>query len=131
MAEKKEMKRLEVGDKVYNKEHARWGGNVYYRFEVVERLTKTQAVLSNGIKLINEPVKSSFSKDTVGYSVHDDRWKKWHIQTDEIILEAKAEKERQTINSWFELRKFTESEKQIVYLKFDELGILEAKEETN
>ena len=131
MAEKKEMKRLEVGDKVYNKEHARWGGNVYYRFEVVERLTKTQAVLSNGIKLINEPVKSSFSKDTVGYSVHGDRWKKWHIQTDEIILEAKAEKERQTINSWFELRKFTESEKQIVYLKFAELGILEAKEETN
>ena len=131
MAEKKEMKRLEVGDKVYNKEHARWGGNVYYRFEVVERLTKTQAVLSNGIKLINEPVKPSFSEDTVGYSVYGDRWKKWHIQTDEIILEAKAEKERQTINSWFELRKFTESEKQIVYLKFDELGILEAKEETN
>ena len=40
------MELLKIGDKVYNKKHQQWGNNVYYKFSTVEKLTKTQAVLS-------------------------------------------------------------------------------------
>ena len=50
---------------------------------------------------------------------------KWHIQTPEILEEAKLEKERQTIVRWFDNRKFSEEDKRIVYTKFKELDLLE------
>lgn len=118
------MELLKIGDKVYQKIYSRWSDNIRYNFATVERLTKTQAILSNGTRLINEPVKGHYDK-IVGYSTVGDRWDKWHIETDEILQEAKAEREKQIINSWFEKRNFTNDEKRIVYLKFKELGILE------
>ena len=126
MENKEEMNPLKVGDKVYSKEHSRWGKNVYYRLEEVERITKTQAILSNGTRLINTPEVDYYSKK-VCYPVYGDTWVKWSIQTPEILEEAKAEKERQSIISWFNDRKFSEEEKRIVYTTFKNLDILEAK----
>ena len=119
------MELLKIGDKVYNKKHQQWGNNVYYQFSIVERLTKTQAVLSCGTKLVNEPKLDHYSK-TIGYPTYGDSWNKWHIQTPEILEEAKLEKERQTIVRWFDNRKFSEEDKRIVYTKFKELNILDS-----
>lgn len=122
---KNKMELLKVGDKLFNKEHQRWGNNIYYKFATVERLTKTQAVLSDGTKLINEPKMDNYSK-TIGYSVYGDNWTKWHFKTPEILEEAKKEKMRQTIVNWFDNRKFSEEEKYIIYNTFKTLNQLEA-----
>lgn len=118
------MELLKIGDKVYNKKHQRWGDNFYYQFSTVERLTKTQAALSCGTKLVNKPELDYHSK-TMGYPTYGDSWTKWHIQTPEILEEAKLEKKRQTIVRWFDNRKFSEEDKRIVYTKFKELNILD------
>lgn len=119
------MESLKIGDKLYNKRHQQWSNRVYYQFSTVERVTKTQAVLSCGTKLVNEPKLDHFSK-TIGYPVYGDSWNAWHIQTPEILEEAKLEKERQTIVRWFDNRFFSEEDKRIVYTKFKELNILDS-----
>jgi hypothetical protein len=118
------MELLKIGDKLYCKEISRWTDNVTYKFSTVQRITKTQAILSNGTKLINEPTKGHYD-EVVGYTTYGDRWKKWYFETEEILLLAKKEREKQIINSWFEKRKFTNEEKRIIYLKFKELDLLE------
>ena len=124
------MEKLKVGDKLYFTSKQRWGMRINYRFETVERLTKTQAVLSDGTKLINEPT-TDWARKKVCYSEYGNRYDKWYFQTEEILLEAKKEKERQSIESWFESRKFSDEEKKIVYLKFKELDILTAVEQNS
>lgn len=119
------MEQLKVGDKLYNKQHQQWGNNVYYNFSTVERLTKTQAILSNGTKLVNEPKFDNWSK-TIGYSVYGDSWNKWHIETPEILEEANKEKTRQKIVNWFKNRKFSEEEQFIIYNTFKTINQLEA-----
>lgn len=119
-----ELELLKIGDKLYHKGHQRYGDNIYYSFSEVVRLTKTQAILSNGTKLINEPIYDHYNKK-VGYSVYGDRWRKWHIETNEIVEAAKKEKERQFINHWFEKTKFTEEQKSIIYKTLKELNKLE------
>jgi len=49
------MEKLKVGDKVYHERYHTYGDNVTYIVETVERLTNTQAILSNGVRLINAP----------------------------------------------------------------------------
>lgn len=120
------MELLKIGDKLYHKDHSPWTNNVTYKFETVERLTKTQAILSNGTKLINEPIKGHYD-EAFGYPTYGDRWDKWYFETEEILLEAEKEIEKQNVNYWFDKRKFTNEEKRIVYLKFKELDLLEAK----
>ena len=120
-----------MGDKLYFTSKQRWGMRINYRFETVERLTKTQAVLSDGTKLINEPTTDWGTDKKVCYSEYGNRYDKWYFQTEEILLEAKKEKERQSIESWFESRKFSDEEKKIVYLKFKELDILTAVEQNS
>lgn len=118
------MEKLKIGDKVYYKKHQQWGNNVYYTFAVVERLTKTQAILSDGTKLVNEPKFDNWSK-IVGYPTYGDSWEKWHIETPEIIEEANKEKKRQKIVAWFRNRKFSEEEQFIIYNTFKTLNQLE------
>jgi hypothetical protein len=45
-----EKKLLKVGDRLCRKSHARYGNGVFFNFATVERLTKTQAILSNRMK---------------------------------------------------------------------------------
>ena len=47
-----------------------------------------------------------------------DRYKRWYLQTDEILVTVKDEIERQKIEQWFCDKKFTDEEKRIIYLKF-------------
>lgn len=114
------MEKLKIGDKVYNKEHSRWGNNIYYYFGTVERLTKTQAILNDGTKLINEPTKN-WSEEYYSFMTYGNRYKRWYLTTKEIILEAKSERERQQVIKWFENRKFNDEEKVIIYNQFKDV----------
>lgn len=115
------MESLKVGDKLYQKQYKSWGRGITYNFATVERLTRTQAILSNGVRLINNGKMSCGER---GYSVYGDIWSMWHIETEEILLEFELEQERKKIDSWFSNRKFSDEEKKIIYMKFEELGLL-------
>jgi len=117
------MEKLKIGDKLYYKKHSNICKNITYLFATVERLTKTQAILSNGVRLVNLPNLDTFTKKTA-YSIVGDFWEKWYIETAEIIDEAKKETERQTIVYWFKNKKFSEDEMCLVYNTFKELGTL-------
>lgn len=119
----KELRKLVVGDRLCNKIAVRFGKGTFYTFATVERLTKAQAVLSNGVKLVNEPHIGRFGND-VEYSTYGDSWNKWTFETEELIEEARKEEERQQINNWFASRTFSEEEKAIIYNTFKELNIL-------
>lgn len=118
------MDSLKIGDKVYHKREAIFGNNVYYKFSTVERLTKTQAILSCGTKVVNNPILDSYTK-VIGFSQYGDRYNMWYMQTPEILEEAKIERERQKIVKWFNEHKFSENEKMIIYNIFKESGKLE------
>lgn len=111
--------KLKVGDKVCQVTYSRWDNDVYYIFEDVERLTKTQAILKNGTKLINDATNSWGS----GYSfmTYGDRYSRWNITTPEIIEAYTIEKERQKINSWFNKQKdlFTYEQKKQIFNLFN------------
>lgn len=115
----KKSENLKVGDKVCQVTHSRWGDDVHYRFEEVERLTKTQAILKNGTKLINDATNSWGS----GYSfmTYGDRYSIWNITTPEIIEASKIERERQKVNSWFNKQKdlFTDEQKKQIFNLFN------------
>jgi len=108
------VEKLKVGDKVCNISKDRWGDRTYYNFGEVVRLTKTQAVLDNGTKLINDVVRDWHRKSC--FSEYGERYNKWYIQTNEILEKAKKEKERQFINNWFSNKNFTEEEKRLIYI---------------
>jgi len=109
------MEKLKIGDKVYIAETSRWSSRVNYILDEVVRLTKTQAVLSKGRKIINEPTTDWYKKDC--FLEYGERYNKWYLQTDEILVTVKAERERQAIEQWFVSKKFTDEEKKIIYLK--------------
>lgn len=125
-----EKKLLEIGDKLYNKEYSRWTSKTRYEFATVERLTKTQAILSNGTRLINELTKNHFDS-IYGYSVFGNISARWYIVTESVLLEAEKEKERQVIDYWFAKRVFSSEEKRIIYFKFKELGLLDIVKSKN
>jgi hypothetical protein len=113
------MEKLKIGDKVYHIKHKN-SGAISYNLAHVERLTKTQAILSTGVRLINEPTENKSDNNIIGYYVFGNRWEKWHIQTPEILEEAKKHKEMQKISIWFSNKKFTDEEKKIIYNLFNE-----------
>lgn len=120
------MEQLKIGDELYFKRYARFSDNFTIQFATVERLTKTQVILTNGVRLKNNPIRDFHGK--YGFRVHGgNTFDTWHIKTEEVVVEAKIEKEKQIICSWFERRKFTNEEKKIIYLKFKELNLLENK----
>ncbi len=120
-----EKKLLEIGDRLCYKWYDKWGQNCDYSFATVERLTKTQAILSDGTKLINAPEYVDYKGVIVGYPIYGDRWEKWQFETQELIEEYKVENERRRIENWFSKRVFSDEEKKIIYLKFKELNLLE------
>jgi len=116
------MEKLKVGDKIYVAETSKWSSRVNYIIDEVVRLTKTQAVLSKGTKIINEPTIDWYKKYC--FLQYGNRYNRWYHQTDEILDNIKIEKEKQLIENWFYNKKFTEEEKRIVYLKFKEIDKL-------
>jgi hypothetical protein len=118
------MEKLKVGDKIYIAETSRWSKRINYVLDEVVRLTKKQAVLSKGRKIINEPTTEWNNKETC-FSEYGDRYRKWFLQTEEVLIKVKAEKERQFIEQWFSNKKFTDEEQKLVYVKFKELNLLD------
>lgn len=119
---KKEMRLLKVGDKVYKKIHSRHGREFILSLSTVTRLTKTQAVLENGVNLINKPIRPYFASEPVGYSQNIDRYEKWSIQTEEVLSEWAIEQERVRVSRWFDAQKFTDYEKGCIYNLITELN---------
>ncbi len=105
---------LKVGGRVYSKRLQRYGTDIYYAFATVARVTKTQAVLSNGKKVMNEP-KQYWGDERYSFAEYGDKYKRWYIETPEAIENARVENRRQSVNQWFDTKKFTQEEKEIVY----------------
>lgn len=107
------MRKLVIGDKMYNVKQKGFDDFMRYSFSEVVELTKTLAVLKNGVKLINRP-KTSFI-EPIGYSVNRDKNNHWHLMTVEVIRKAQIENEKIAIHDWFENKKFTFKEKKAIF----------------
>jgi len=121
------MEDLKVGDKLYNVSQNGFGDFFRYSFSEVIRLTKTLAVLENGIRLRNKPIRSLINGE-IGYGLATNRWVYWHIVSDQIIQKAEKEKEKIAIHDWFKERLFNLQEKTMIYNLLKEKGILEGSE---
>lgn len=108
------MKELKVGDKMYNVSQDGFDDFARYSFSEVEQLTKTLAVLKNGIRLINKP-KPSYIMEDIGYSVSRKKGTHWHKVSLQAIRKAQIENEKIKIHDWFEKKKFTLKEKTHIY----------------
>ncbi len=114
------MKQLEIGDKVYNIHRDGFNDFQRYTFSEVVRLTKTLAVLENGVRLTNQP-KTSWISEDICYSVYRDYWTYWHLTSEKAIQNAIAENEKIAAYDWFESKEFSLEEKQFMYRKFQEM----------
>ncbi len=103
------MRPLEIGDKVYNVKQNGFADFKRYSFSVVVELTKTLAVLKNGVRLINVP-KESFIMEDVGYSVYRKKGVHWHLVSLNAIRSAQIENRRIAAHDWFKEKEFTVEE---------------------
>lgn len=110
------MEKLKVGDKLVNEEKSQWSNDWTYTFAKVERLTATQAILDNGVRLKNEPHLSYVG--VVEFGVVGDIWTKYTHITPEIIEKALKEKEKQATKRWFSNKRFSDEEIKIIYDHF-------------
>lgn len=124
------MEELKVGDRLYNVSQNGFGDFYRYSFSEVVRLTKTLAVLENGVRLRNKPVRSLIN-DEIGYAIATNRWVYWHIVSDEILHKAEKENENIAIHDWFRDRSFNFLEKTMIYNLFKEKGILRLGNKTS
>lgn len=113
------MRKLEIGDKVYNAKQNGFADFIRYSFSEVVSLTKTLAVLKNGIKLYNVP-RISYITAEVGYSVSRQRGLHWHLVSLEAIRKAQKENEKIAAYDWFEGKEFSLEEKRFIYKQFKE-----------
>lgn len=111
------MAKLKVGDKVVNIRYGRFGDKATYKFSEVVRVTKTQAILANELRLVNEP-KTKFSSNEVEFSVYGGDYERWELLTPKIQQEFEQEQERRIIENWFCSKKFTDEEKKMIYEQF-------------
>lgn len=111
------MRELEVGDKLYNVKQNGFADFARYSFSEVVELTKTLAILKNGIRLYNQP-KISYIMEDVGYSVSRMKGVHWHLVSLKAIRKAQIENEKIKVHDWFEAREFSLKEKQLIYKEF-------------
>ncbi len=114
------MKVLEVGDKMYNVKQDGFGDFARYTFSEVTALTKTLAILKNGVRLFNQP-RPSYIIEDVGYCVSRQKGVHWHLVTLEAIRNAQIENEKIAVHNWFEAKTFNLKEKQFIYRQFKAL----------
>lgn len=110
------MRQLQIGDKMYNVKQQGFDDFMRFSFSEVIELTKTLAVLKNGVKIINQP-KTSFI-ESIGYSVNRDRNTHWHLMNVEVIRKAQLENKKIAIHDWFEEKQFTFEEKRAIFEAF-------------
>lgn len=104
------MRKLEIGDKLYQVQRDGFDDFARYRFSEVVKLTKTLAILKNGVRLRNEP-KESFLVEDIGYSVYRERGNHWHLVSLQAIRKAQIEQEKIRAHDWFHQKKFSLDEK--------------------
>ncbi len=114
------MELLKVGDKVYNTKQNGFNDFVRYSFSEVVRVTKTLAVLKNGIRLVNRP-EVSYITESIGFSVSRQRGVHWHLVSLQAIRNAQIENEKIRAYEWFENKEFSLKEKQFIYKMFKDL----------
>ncbi|MET6990991.1 pyruvate kinase [Sediminicola arcticus] len=115
------MRQLEVGDKVYNIHRDGFNDFQRYTFSEVVRLTKTLAILENGVRLTNL-AKTSWISEDICYSVYRDYWTYWHLTSEKAMQNAAAENEKIAVYDWFEGKVFSLKEKQSIYKMFQDNG---------
>lgn len=108
------MEYLKIGDKLFNVKRDGFNDFARYSFSEVVRLTKTLAVLKNGVKLVNQPRKSYIISD-VGYSVSKSKGVHWHLVTLDAIRDAQLENEKIVAYDWFQEKKFNIKEIEYIY----------------
>ncbi|NHF59437.1 pyruvate kinase [Flavobacteriaceae bacterium TP-CH-4] len=111
------MEKLKVVDKLYNVKQNGFSDFARYSFSEVVRLTKTLAILKNGVRLVNQPV-TSYIMEEVGFSVSRNKGAHWHLVSLKAIRDAQVENEKIAAHDWFEMKEFTLEEKQLIYLQF-------------
>lgn len=114
------MRYLEVGDKLFNVKRDGFNDFARYSFSEVVSLTKTLAVLKNGVRLVNQPRKSYIISD-VGYPVSKNKGAHWHIVTIEAIRDAQVENAKIEAHDWFQEKEFSLKEIMFIHRKFKEL----------
>ncbi len=114
------MEKLKIGDKVYNVKRDGFEDLARYTFSVVEKTTKTLAILKNGVRLKNDP-KISYIMEDYGFSVYRDYATHWHVVSLKAIREAQIENEKIKAVEWFKNKEFTIQEQQQIYREFAEL----------
>ena len=122
------MKELEVGDKMYNVQQEGFTDFARYTFSEVVELTKTLAVLKNGIRLANRP-RPSFVEE-YGYAVSKSKSTHWHLVSLQAIRQAQIENQKIATFDWFEEKKFTLKEKQFIYNQFKKIEVEQANTST-
>jgi len=111
---------LEIGDKMYNVKQDGFGDFARYTFSEVVSLTKTLAILKNGVRLFNQP-RPSYIIEDVGYCVSRKKGVHWHLVSIDAIRSAQIENKKIAAHDWFESKDFTLEEKQFIYRQFKAL----------
>ncbi len=114
------MRALEVGDKLYNVKQDGFGDFARYSFSEVVEMTKTLAILKNGVRLYNQP-RPSYIIEDIGYCVSRKKGIHWHLVSLKAIRNAQIENEKISAHDWFEDKVFTLKEKQLIYREFKKL----------
>ncbi len=109
---------LKVGEKVCSIHYHRHSDKKSYNFSEVERLTATRAVLKNGVVLVNKPCIDYYKNEEFrqyGESAYSGRWQR---ATASLIEEAKVERHKSKVETWFSNKKFSFDEKEAIYNLF-------------
>ncbi len=114
------MRNLVIGDKLYNVKQDGFGDFARYSFSEVVKLTKTLAILKNGVRLFNQP-RPSYIIEDVGYCVSRQKGVHWHLVSLNAIRNAQIENDKIEAYDWFEAKQFSLKEKQFIYRQFKEL----------
>jgi len=111
-----ETRQLKIGDKMYNAKQDGFEDFVRYSFSEVVELTKTLAVLKNGVRVVNKP-RISFL-EAIGYSVSQKKGVHWHLVTIDTVREAQLENQKIIVHEWFEAKEFSFEDKIKIYSDF-------------
>lgn len=111
------MRKLVVGDKLYQVQRDGFDDFARYSFSEVVKLTKTLAILKNGVRLRNE-ARASFLVEDVGYPVYRERGNHWYLVSIKVVRKAQVEHEKIRAFDWFEAKEFSLDEKMALYKLF-------------
>ena len=116
------MRQLEVGDNVVYIHHLKDDYRTFNFSEVV-RVTKTQAILTDGTKLKINPIRG-FNSTYRYENVLSYAFESWELVTPEILEDVEYQKEHQKMLDWFKRKSFSIEEKKLIYKHFEEQNLL-------